>query len=158
MQPTIQRPILWILILDYPWPRGRVKIKTKPFNIFLLQINTSINSLSMTTIISGRSIAAHMKLQGRRLSCQLKGRKKKKKQGKRFCSTFLQFNFFRLLLWVWNAIFSRCCHINISRCFSLSLLVKRAGDLLKILLYLFQESSSVGRRIDWRLFFFFSFF
>lgn len=73
-----------------------------------------------------------------------------------FFNHWTSFAFFLLLLR--NAIFSSCCHINIS-CFSspLSLLVKRAGDLLKILLYLFQESSSAGRTIDSSSFSFSSF-
>lgn len=63
MEATIWWWILWILISDYPWPWGQLKIKTKPFNIFLLQINRSINSLSMTTIISNRSIGSGLHFQ-----------------------------------------------------------------------------------------------
>lgn len=159
MQTTICWWILWILILGYPWPRGQLKIKTKPFNIFLLQINRSINSLSMTTIISNRSIGGMHAFPGRAAHAPV-GEHKKKSFSVVVCFFFsyhwISFAFFFLLLW--NAIFSSCCHINIS-CFSspLSLLVKRAGDLLKILLYLFQESSSAGRTIDSSSFSFLSF-
>lgn len=171
MQTTIWRWILWILILGYPWPRGQLKIKNKPFNIFLLQINRSINSLSMTTIISNRSIGGMHAFPGGATHAPVGERKKKS-----FCVVvrlvcwfcvcvlvggvfFLPLNLFcPFFLLLWNAIFSSCCHINIS-CFSspLSLLVKRAGDLLKILLYLFQESSSAGRTIDSSSFSFLSF-
>lgn len=153
MEATIWWWILWILISDYPWPWGQLKIKTKPFNIFLLQINRSINSLSMTTIISNRSIGLRLAFPG--LTCQLGSCREVT-----FCLLFppLPLNLFCLFLLLWNAIFSSCCHINIS-CFSspLSLLVKRAGDLLKILLYLFQASSSAGRTIDSSSFSFFKF-
>lgn len=152
MEATIWWWILWILISDYPWPWGQLKIKTEPFNIFLLWINRSINSLSMTTIISNRSIGLRLAFPGS--ACQLG------KQRKRDFLLLppLPLNLFCLFLLLRNAIFSSCCHINIS-CFSspLSLLVKRAGDLLKILLYLFQASSSAGRTIDSSSFSFLSF-
>lgn len=162
MQTTIWWWILWILILGYPWPWGQLKIKTKPFNIFLLQINRSINSLSMTTIISNRSIGGMHAFPGRAAHAPVGEHKKKSFSVVVgfgcffFFYHWISFAFFFLLLW--NAIFSSCCHINIS-CFSspLSLLVKRAGDLLKILLYLFQESSSAGRTIDSSSFSFLSF-
>lgn len=160
MQTTICWWILWILILGYPWPRGQLKIKTKPFNIFLLQINRSINSLSMTTIISNRSIGGMHAFPGRAAHAPVGEHKKKSFSVVVFSFFFfLPLNLFCLFfLLLWNAIFSSCCHINIS-CFSspLSLLVKRAGDLLKILLYLFQESSSAGRTIDSSSFSFLSF-
>lgn len=160
MQTTIWWWILWILILGYPWPWGQLKIKTKPFNIFLLQINRSINSLSMTTIISNRSIGGMHAFPGRAAHAPVGEHKKKSfSVVVGFGVFFLPLNLFCLFfLLLWNAIFSSCCHINIS-CFSspLSLLVKRAGDLLKILLYLFQESSSAGRTIDSSSFSFLSF-
>lgn len=162
MQTTIWWWILWILILGYPWPWGQLKIKTKPFNIFLLQINRSINSLSMTTIISNRSIGGMHAFPGRAAHVPVGEHKKKSfSVGVGFGLPFFFFTIESLLpffLLLWNAIFSSCCHINIS-CFSspLSLLVKRAGDLLKILLYLFQESSSAGRTIDSSSFSFLSF-
>lgn len=77
MQTTICWWILWILILGYPWPRGQLKIKTKPFNIFLLQINRSINSLSMTTIISNRSIGGMHAFPGRAAHAPVGEHKKK---------------------------------------------------------------------------------
>lgn len=46
--------------LGLPLTWGQLKIKTEPFNIFLLRINRSINSLSMTTIISNRSIGLRL--------------------------------------------------------------------------------------------------
>lgn len=75
MEATIWWWILWILISDYPWPWGQLKIKTEPFNIFLLWINRSINSLSMTTIISNRSIGLRLAFPGS--ACQL-GKQRKR--------------------------------------------------------------------------------
>lgn len=43
--------------------------KPKPFNIFLLQINRSINSPSMTSIISNRSIESMHDFQPQTLAC-----------------------------------------------------------------------------------------
>lgn len=166
MQTTIWWWILWILILGYPWPWGQLKIKTKPFNIFLLQINRSINSLSMTTIISNRSIGGMHAFPGRAAHMPVGEHKRKSFSvvvgfgcwSLLVCLFFTIESLLPFFLLLWNAIFSSCCHINIS-CFSspLSLLVKRAGDLLKILLYLFQESSSAGRTIDSSSFSFLSF-
>lgn len=113
----------------------------------------------MTTIISNRSIGGMHAFPGWAAHAPVGEHKKKSFSavvGLGFFYHWISFAFFLLLLW--NAIFSSACHINIS-CFSspLFLLVKRAGDLLKILLYLFQESSSAGRTIDSSSFSFSSF-